>query len=198
MFHVKHILSVNERARLQQYVDLLLFWNKRINLIGAATSEEVWERHINDCAQLRKYIPENKSLIDLGTGGGLPGIVLSILLTNPIILVESDQRKCVFLREVKRQLRLNYQVIEGRIEQIENFKSDIIISRALAPLYQLLVLSQQLMKLDSEMILLKGGNHCAEIEEAQGNGWSFDFRTFKSETSCNGVILEVKNIKNRG
>jgi len=115
------------------YVDYLLKWNKSINVIARKDEDVVWERHVFDSVQLIKFIPIDQkelSLIDMGSGGGLPGILLAILLPLNIKLIESDERKCIFLKEILRKLDLsNVTVINSRIEHLnpmfeEKKKSD--------------------------------------------------------------------------
>ena len=112
--------------KLSAYVDLLLKWNSKINLISKNTVDEVWIRHILDSAQIIKYI-EDKSyrVLDVGSGAGLPGIILSILGVENITLVDSDQRKCSFLLEAARLLNLKLKVINDRVENICDKEFDV-------------------------------------------------------------------------
>ena len=134
---------------LKKYWELLLTWQKSVNLISPKTIENGWERHILDSAQLYFLISNQQdSLMDVGSGGGLPGIVMAILnkaLKGPlkkIVLVESDMKKALFLKECVRQLRLDVDVQRERVENI-SFIPDVITARAFAPLNDLLKLVQK-------------------------------------------------------
>lgn len=182
---------------IQKYCDLLLKWNRSINLIGRTTEKDVLERHIQDCLQLLDYIPDKDiSIADLGTGAGLPGVLLSIGGCKNLDLIESDQKKCVFLKEVKRQLGLDYHIITQRIENIADKRYDLIVSRALASLDKLFNYAEPIMRENGYLLLLKGENFLTEIEEAK-RSWIFSYNTIPSKTGCGGVILEVQNIKRR-
>lgn len=183
--------------KIQLYCDLLIKWNSSINLIGRATIDEITDRHVLDSLQLLEYIPDKMIRVaDLGTGAGLPGVLLAIGGCLNISLIESDQKKCTFLREVKRRLDLPYEVVCSRIEKLNESHYDLVVSRALASLNTLLIWSQPLLKEGGKMLLLKGERYMDEIQEAQEQ-WSFDYNSFKSKTGCGGVVLEVKNIKRR-
>jgi len=107
---------MTESEKIGAYCELLIKWNAKINLIGRATVTDIMERHVHDCLQLSEYLPENEGRIaDLGTGAGLPGILLAIIGYKNITLIESDQKKCVFLREARRVLNLKCEILEARI-----------------------------------------------------------------------------------
>ena len=134
---------------LKQYWNLLLKWQKTVNLISSKTIEEGWNRHILDCAQIYFLLEnQNHSLMDVGSGGGLPAIVIAILNTvlkgplTSITLVESDLKKSLFLQECARELHLNITIIRERIENIQQ-SPDVITARAFAPLNELLTVIQQ-------------------------------------------------------
>lgn len=194
MFHVKQLDS-DEMDALRRYTELLLKWNRKINLVSESTIEDLEDRHIQDCLQLASFITADQSVVDLGSGAGLPGIVLSIILDYPITLIEADQRKCIFLREVKRKLNLTCDIIEDRVENISGKSFDVIISRAMASIKDLLELSENIRKQKSKMILLKGKTYQQEIDEAKHSNWDFEICVYESKTSCTGVILEIKNIR---
>lgn len=191
------MLPDNTKKQLEDYVNLLLKWNKKINLISKKDEENIWERHINDSAQLVNFIQENDIVTDLGSGAGLPGIVISILKTHNINLVESDIRKSVFLNQAKNLSSNNIKIINDRIEncldKLEN--TDIFTCRGLASIEKLL--SFNLINKDSQkFLLLKGENYHSEIEEAKKN-WSFDINTHPSITSKNSAILEIYNVRRK-
>ncbi len=182
-------------SKLQSYVDLLLKWNAKINLIGRNTEAEIWSRHIEDSIQLSQYIPPAAlEILDIGSGGGLPGIVLSIL--NPekrITLVESDQRKAAFLRTCIRSLQLNATISTERVEALPSTQADCITARALAPLVDLLGYCDLHLKRSGVAVFPKGRAHTAEISVAEGQ-WSFHYKTHSSITSSDATILVVSDI----
>lgn len=185
--------------RLQEYAALIGKWNPRINLVAPKTLPDLHSRHIVDSAQILKLIPEGIGhLVDLGSGGGLPGIVLSILLTETepsarVTLIESDQRKSVFLRQVVRELSLETQILNDRIESVPPQKADIITARALAPLPGLIALAQRHMADDASAIFLKGAQAAKEVAEAR-RSYQFDLDQRDSVTGA-GVVLLLRDIK---
>ena len=130
-------------ARLETYVGLIQKWNPRINLVSRNSLDDLWIRHIEDSLQVARAIPMPDRWVDLGSGGGLPGLVAAILAAEEspdtrFTLIESDQRKSVFLRTVARECDLNVQVISDRIEKAKPQKADVLSARALADLTTLL------------------------------------------------------------
>lgn len=161
-------LSEGQIGKLEQYVSLILRWQKAINLVSPSTLPEIWERHILDSAQLVPLIKARAStgtyIIDLGSGGGLPGLVLAIAGVDHITMIESDKRKCVFLREVSRETKLaNVTVINERIENVPDIKADFITARALAPLNKLIEWSTPFLSEQSKMLFMKGQDAKTEL-----------------------------------
>lgn len=186
--------------KLEQYETLLRKWNPRINLVHARTLDEFWTRHAADCWQITPFIPAStKTAIDLGSGGGFPGIIVSILLNkngSEVYLTESVSKKCAFLREVIRELGLNAKVMNKRIEDIAPFKAEVVTARAFAPLPSLLNYASAFMGEESRAILLKGREWQAEIDAAKAE-FDFDVQTHPSHTDEEGRILIVKNLKRK-
>jgi len=186
-------------ARLAQYEALLQQWNPKINLVAKSTLSQVWQRHILDSAQIFPHIPQDtKLLTDIGSGAGFPGLVLAVLAKEKIpdlsiTLVESDQRKCAFLRAVARELSLSVNILTTRIEQAELAQADILTARALAPIADLLTFQENLLHPDGVCLFLKGANYATEILKAKE---SFDFavESIKSRTDPNGVILRISGV----
>jgi 16S rRNA (guanine527-N7)-methyltransferase len=157
--------SSDSFQKLDRYATLIAQWNKAINLVAPSTLPQLWERHILDSAQLWLLIDKDKTIIDLGSGGGLPGIVLAIAGAKHITMVESDTRKCVFLREVSRETKLdNVTVINERIEKAQVEKADFVTARALAPLSQLIEWATPFLKENGRMVFLKGADVQSEID----------------------------------
>ena len=133
--------------RLQAYVALLSAWNRRINLVGVNTIGDVWRRHILDSAQLMPLLPEEaRVVVDIGSGGGLPGLVLTILGVPEVHLVESDQRKAAFLREAQRVTGAPVIVHAQRAERLPPIPADAIVARAVAPVDNLLLMVDKFRK----------------------------------------------------
>jgi len=185
--------------RLTQFHDLLLKWNKRINLISRMTENDAWSRHIWDSAQINHLSPKASRWLDIGSGGGFPGLVVAILAKNDnpdrhITLVESDQRKSVFLRTVIRELSLNATVKVERIERLAPAQADVISARALADLARLLDFADQHLVTGGTALLMKGENWQNEVEIARKT-WSFQLVAHKSKTSPHAAILEIKELQ---
>lgn len=189
-------------ATLEEYVRLLEKWNKSINLVAKSTLEAVWERHIADSAQLFSEVPSTtKSLADLGSGGGLPGMVLAIIANEAmpdmsVTLVESDARKCAFLTTAATKLGLGVKVKNERIEQLDPLGADVITARALTSLDRLLEFAQRHGKEAGQCLFLKGQDHRKEIVDAR-KIWCFDMDIIPSTTNPDAAVLRVENIRPR-
>jgi len=180
--------------KLQIYVRLLLTWQKRINLIGPATEADIWSRHIADSLQLLALLlPNTKAVADLGSGAGLPGLVLAISGNISVYLVESQGKKAAFLREAIRQTRTRAEVCQSRIEAIEpaELNVQVVTARALAPLHELLELSAPFLTQGAIGLFHKGQDVDAELTEA-AKYWTITARKIPSLVDPRGVILEVK------
>ena len=198
MFHMKQIQQA--KSELDQYVILLKKWQKAVNLIAPSTLSDIWNRHILDSAQLYSLIPpESQGLVDLGSGAGFPGLVLAILNQKnngplkSIYLIESDTKKCLFLKEVIRQLSLPVTVLNQRIESVFDIKADVITARALASLSQLLKLGKNFGKAGTTCLFLKGENVDQEIAEC---GLLPSLKKIQSITNKNSFIIEIKGVFN--
>ena len=185
--------------KLEQLCTLISKWTKSINLISPNSVAEIWDRHIVDSAQIYQIAPSNwENWVDLGSGGGLPALVIAILDQEhrPITLVESDQRKCLFLNTAKRELKLNLVVVNQRIETAKLKDFDVMSARALAPLPDLLTHAVQYLTPKGVAILPKGARYKEELDQATQD-WQFDVTTHPSLTSTESRILEVSRIRRR-
>lgn len=181
-------------ARFEAYEDLLQQWQQKINLVSRATLADVWRRHFLDSLQLQSWIDPDVATLDMGSGAGFPGMVLSIAQNSPILLVESDSRKCAFLREVRRVTNAPAEVHDGRVEALDSENGfGLIIARALAPVPRLLELARPLLGRDGYCIFLKGAQVEQEIEEASAT-WNMELKRHPSVADPRGVILEIRNL----
>jgi 16S rRNA (guanine527-N7)-methyltransferase len=181
--------------RLEAYLDLLARWQQRINLVGSATLTDPWRRHIVDCGQLWRHVPGNAlRLADLGSGAGLPGLVLAMMGAPDVHLVESDQRKAVFLREAARACDVTVTVHAGRIETVAGLAAGVLTSRALAPLSQLLGLAERHVQQGTTCLFLKGRNAGRELTDAQRN-WTMKASSAPSLSDPEGRVLILREIR---
>ena len=188
-------LTKIQTKQIDKFVLEIFETNKHINLVGKSTLDNIWERHIADCLQLSMFISnKNSKIFDFGTGGGLPGLLLSIMGYNNIFMVDSVGKKIDFVRGVIMKLSLSAKTQKKRIEKINLGKADLIVSRALAPLNKLLSYSLLHSNKNTTSLFLKGRNVYKEIEMAQKNFY-FNFKTFKSISSDDGHVLKIKDIR---
>ena len=187
-------------SKLESYKSLLLKWQKAINLVSRETISDVENRHFHDSLQLIPYIPEDvHSHVDLGSGAGFPGLVLAIARPDlNSTLIESDLRKCEFLKNVSRETFSPVTILNQRIESIsQDQKYDLITARALSDLNQLLTYAKPLSHEESLFLFLKGREAQKEIEDAQKN-WEFDLEISPSLTHSEGQILVIRNLVSKG
>ncbi len=182
------------RETLGEYVERLLLWSERMNLIGDSTKENIWQRHVEDSLQISNLLESNKSVLDIGTGAGVPGFILSILRKDLFFsLLDSNSKKCMFLKSLK-DLSKNYEVLNLRIENLNpETKFDIILSRAFAGLANIFKMSYPHINENGKLILHKGKNFKSEIEEAK-KFWSFDLKIHESIVERDSVILEIGSL----
>ena len=186
-----------ETELLAAYAALLRKWNPAINLIAPNTVAEIETRHIADAKQLADISAgRNGSWVDLGSGGGLPGLVVAISRPDcAVTLVESDQRKAAFLRSAVRELSLkNAVILCSRIEVADRLDAANLSARALAPLPQLMAYVDRHLASDGVAWLMKGRNWQAEVNEARKT-WEFDLTPHPSTTEQDAAILEITGIR---
>ena len=181
--------------RLAAFRDLLLRWNARINLISGGTAADIDQRHIADCAQMQQLLPKDGPIADLGSGAGLPGLVLAILQpAREVNLVESDKRKAAFLVEASAQLKLPMVRVHAcRAENAKLPPLSAITARALAPLATLLPYADKFLAPSGVAVFPKGKTAEKELTEA-AQGWHFTCERFPSITNPEATILRLSNI----
>ena len=185
-------------ARLALYVEELARWNARVNLVAASTLPQAWVRHVADGLQLLNHLPEEaEQVIDLGSGGGIPGLVMALAAPRRAryTLVEANHKKCAFLRHVAQRAGVDITLHQKRIEQlapddIGAGPRSVIVARALAPLDRLLDMAAPLFESSAVALLLKGQGAGREIEQAR-QAWHFDSQALPSVTDENGVIVKL-------
>jgi 16S rRNA (guanine527-N7)-methyltransferase len=191
------VTSPDASERLRRFADLLLRWNTRLNLIAPRDMPVLWDRHINDSLQLAPLIPHGTDrAIDLGSGGGFPGLVLAIATGIPFHLVESDQRKASFLRSAVLETGAPATVHACRIEDAEIAPAPLVTARALAPLPRLLPLVAPLLAPDGTCLFLKGAKVSEEVAAAERD-WAMTAERVPSRTAADGVVLRVRGVRRR-
>jgi 16S rRNA (guanine527-N7)-methyltransferase len=186
--------------RLVAFEQMFQKWNRSINLVAQSTSGDVWQRHILDSAQLGRIEPVATRWVDLGSGGGFPGLVMAFLLAErdgaSIDLVESNRKKASFLQTVVGQFSLPARVVARRIDDSHALVStpQIVTARALAPLSTLLDLSAPWLVSGARGLFHKGRDYRTEVQESV-HRWSFDLVEHPSVTDVGGVILELSNLR---
>jgi len=192
-------VSRETKARLEIYADLLRKWNPKINLVSKNTIDDLWNRHFVDSAQIYSLAPHPvEHWADLGSGGGFPGLVIAIMGADQkspgkTTLVESDSRKCAFLRTVIRETGAFATVVNERIEVLPELNADIISARALGSLDLLLSFAERHLANNGTAIFPKGANWEKELAEAQSK-WNFDYQLAKSKTETGPVIMKITGV----
>lgn len=196
-------VSRETMSDLEAFAALTAKWTAKINLIARGTVDSIWERHIVDSVQLYQFAPKPfEKWVDIGSGGGFPGIVMAILAKekNPqaqFVLIESDQRKATFLRTAARELNLPVQVIAERIETAPVQNADVVSARALTALSGLLSLTKRHLKQEGFALFHKGRQSAQEVADAQ-KSWSFDLEENASITDPDARILAIRRINTLG
>ncbi len=186
-------------ARLEAYAALLTKWQAKINLVGPATLPELWRRHFLDSAQLAPLLSEtNGTLVDLGSGAGFPGLVLAIMSDWQVHLIDSDQRKCAFLRQVALDCGVLDRVTihARRIEQVTGIAADLVTARACAPLDALLDLAEPFAGEGGSCLFLKGAQAEEELTQARRR-WTMRVETRGSLSDPGGTILIITQLKRK-
>jgi 16S rRNA (guanine527-N7)-methyltransferase len=180
-------------ARLKAYAGVLADWNARHNLVSARSLDDVWRRHFWDSAQLVRFIPDTaRTLVDLGTGAGFPGLVLAELFRGrlDVTLIEATAKKCRFLEAVAGRLALPITISNTRIEDAPARVFDVVTARACAPLPRLLLHAQHFAGPKTKCLFLKGQNVEVELTEAR-KSWRMQLGRHQSLSDPLGVVLEI-------
>ena len=187
------------QAKLNTYQGLLEKWQPKINLISNNTLSNAWQRHFEDSMQLSQHIPDGtKVIFDLGSGGGFPGLVLAMMLPEmEVNLIESDQKKCIFMKTVSRETQTSVMVHNCRIEDVScETIPDVVMARALASLDKLFDYCHKWINANPDLTLIfpKGARADEELEVLSKH-WSYDYCTRESETENEAQILIFTQVK---
>ncbi|QKV20706.1 16S rRNA (guanine(527)-N(7))-methyltransferase RsmG [Oricola thermophila] len=195
-------VSRETRTRLEDYAALYEKWSSRINLTAPSTQKDFWRRHVADSAQLLEIAPDARHWVDLGSGGGFPGMVIAILLQDVpgarVELVESNRKKTAFLQAVKACCAPSAVVHSARIEDVVSriAAPEIVTARALAGLPKLFDLSSDWLQHGSRALFHKGRGYAGEIEESRAK-WTFDLVRHGSRIDPESVILDITGLRSR-
>lgn len=191
-------VSRETAEKLAHFADLLRKWNPRINLVARSTIDDLWTRHIVDSLQVLEQAPEDvPHWVDLGSGGGFPGLVAAICAQDfgiaQVTLIESDQRKSAFLRTVLRETGSPGNVIAARIEAVEPQQATLLSARALADLTTLLGFVERHLSPGGVALFPKGKNWREEVQTARAD-WDFEYDAIPSKTDPQAVILKIEGL----
>jgi 16S rRNA (guanine527-N7)-methyltransferase len=182
--------------RLQAYEALLREESRSQNLVSASTLNQLWDRHILDSAQLVRFEPRpGASWVDVGSGAGLPGIVIACIVAGPVTLIEPRRLRADFLHRASESLRINARVLSERVERAHG-SFDVITARAVAPLGKLLKISQHLSTRNTRWVLPKGRSAAAELADAR-RSWQGVFHVEQSVTDGDSQIVVATGVRAR-
>ena len=188
-------VSRETEERLGIYCELLKKWNPRINLVAGGTIQDAAHRHFADSVQIGHLATSWERWVDLGSGGGFPGLVVGCMFPeSEVILVESDRRKCLFMETVIREVGIKARTINERIACVPELRADVVSARALAPLDVLLGFMLRHASSNGVGLFLKGRGYRTELEQARQR-WTFDHETVQSRTQEDSAILRVSRLK---
>ena len=180
--------SKNVFKTLMEYKKILLNENHKMNLIGKSTIDDFDRRHIIDCIQIIKHMPDKKKqVMDIGTGAGLPGVLLSILGYQNLHLVEKSPKKSAFLEICKAHLGLNYKIHTKPIAEISGVNIDYITARAFAPIEKIITATKKIIHKKTIYVLLKGKSYLSELNLI--NPQKYSWKNYPSITSEESKII---------
>ena len=194
-FAARTNVSRETLSRLKAYADVLVDWNSRHNLVAKSTLPDLWRRHFWDSAQLVPLLPDTaRTLADLGSGAGFPGLVLAALRPDlAVTLHEAPTQKCAFLQAAAERMGIAVTIQNARLEDLPPRPFDVVTARALAPLPQLLAYAQKFAGLNSVCLFLKGQNVGAELTEAH-KYWNIKASQVPSQTDPSAAIIVVREL----
>tara|TARA_B100002003_G_C14026159_1_gene494762 strand:+ start:61 stop:654 length:594 start_codon:yes stop_codon:yes gene_type:complete len=187
-------LSYEQVDKIDQYIQEIITYNTHTNIVGKSTLINPWKSHVLDSVQMGNFISNKKSsILDMGTGAGIPGIILAINKFTNVSLIDSNTKKIKFVNSVCSKLDINIKIYHQRIESLINKKFDYLISRALANLNKLFFYSQKLLNKHTILIFLKGKHTDDEINEAK-RFWKFRYKLYQSISDERGNVVIIKDL----
>ena len=198
-FIKKFIVSSETIEKLNKYRNFLLTSNKLLNLIGKTTENQIFTRHFIDSAQIYDLIEDKSEIIDLGSGAGLPGVILKILMDENkiygnIILIEKSAKKCKFLENLSNKLNLSLKIVNLKVENFKFNNISTVVSRAFKKTVDTINIIYKNNEKIRNIILIKGKTYQQELEDTKKK-YTFDVKKFRSITSDESYILKISNIK---
>jgi len=198
-FIKKFNVSRETIEKLNKYKDFLLTSNKSLNLIGKTTENQIFTRHFVDSAQIYDLIEDKSEIIDLGSGAGLPGVILKILMDENkiygnIILIEKSAKKCKFLENLSNKLNLSLKIVNLKVENFKFNNISTVVSRAFKKTVDTINIIYKNNEKIRNIILIKGKTYQQELEDTKKK-YTFDVKKFRSITSDESYILKISNIK---
>tara|TARA_B100001094_G_C17981779_1_gene695576 strand:+ start:71 stop:721 length:651 start_codon:yes stop_codon:yes gene_type:complete len=186
--------------KFDKYLNWLKNWQKKLNLVGSSTLNDPWRRHILDSGQITKYIKDkNEPIIDVGSGAGLPGVILSIMGHKNIVMVESDYKKTVFIIEALRVCDTKAKVLNERIEKLDHINGKTLTFRAFAPIEKVFTLLGDKIQKETSLVFLKGKTAMEEVKNSKKtwaklkkeNNYSLNpnFKTYNSLSDKNSKVV---------
>ena len=193
-------VSRETMEKFDKYLSWLKNWQKKLNLVGSSTLNDPWRRHILDSGQITKYIKDkNEPIIDVGSGAGLPGVILSIMGHKNIVMVESDYKKTVFIIEALRVCDTKAKVLNERIEKLEYINCKTLTFRAFAPIEKVFTLLSDKIQKETRLVFLKGKTAMEEVRNSKKtwdklkkeNKYSLNpnFKTYNSLSDKNSKVV---------
>ena len=193
-FQAETGISDDVRLRLETYLGVLEEWRGRAGLVARSTLKDPWRRHLLDSAQIMPLLPAGaKRIADLGSGAGFPGMVLAILGAQDVHLIESEGRKCAFLKIVSRETNCPVTIHYLRAETLPGLAADVVTARAVAPCKRLLPLVDRHLATGGTAFLLKGRTVEEELTECSKN-WMMNLTRIPSRSDPSGTILTVQDL----
>ncbi|UWQ79302.1 16S rRNA (guanine(527)-N(7))-methyltransferase RsmG [Leisingera sp. S132] len=192
-------VSRETMQRLDVFDKVIHKWNPKINLVSRSSMDQLWTRHIADSIQVFRCVGTPDHWVDIGSGGGFPGLVVAILAADEapgmkVTLIESDQRKSAFLRTAARECGVPLSVISGRIERVEPQNANVLSARALASLEDLIEFADRHLASDGTAVFPKGENWKKEVDKTRQR-WRFEMETARSLTEPEAVILKIRGVE---
>ena len=190
----KFSLTPEQSYKIDQYIYEIKEFNKHTNIVGKSTLVDPWNSHVSDSIQICNHIDNKQStILDMGTGAGIPGLILAVNNFTEVSLIDSNLKKIRFVKNVISKLNIKVNIYHNRIESLGNIKFDYLVSRALASLSELFFYSQKLLDNKTILIFLKGKQVKDEINEASKH-WKFHHELYKSISDKRGNIVVIRGL----